>query len=93
MTALLRGSLATLVGSVSLFLASTALAEGEPCYNDVDCPGTACGDAVCNWSKLSSMSTPGDRKIFYCNPAGTQPMAQDGWCTTTAGCWMMTGWG
>ncbi|HEX2873157.1 MAG TPA: MYXO-CTERM sorting domain-containing protein [Polyangiaceae bacterium] len=85
MKALLRGTLATLVGSISLFVASTALAEGEACYNDDDCPGTACGDAVCNWTKTSKM--PMGEKGFYCNPAGTQtPVGKDGWCTTDDDC-------
>lgn len=84
MKALLRGTLATLVGSVSLFVASSALAEGEACYNDIDCPGTACGDAVCNWSKQTA--TPVGKMVFACNPAGSQPARQDGWCTTDADC-------
>src|SRR3954465_711025 len=85
MKALLRGSLATLVGSVSLFVASTALADGEACFNDIDCPGTACGDAVCNWKKPAT--TPMGSKTFACNPAGSQtPVGADGWCTTTADC-------
>jgi MYXO-CTERM domain-containing protein len=84
MRALLRGSLATLVGSVSLFVASTAFADGEACYNDIDCPGTACGDAVCNWSKQAAM--PMGTKVFACNPAGSQPDGKDGWCTTDTDC-------
>jgi len=85
MKALLRGSLATLVGSVALFVASTALADGEACYNDIDCPGTACGDAVCNWN--THATTPDGRKIFGCNPAGSQtPVGKDGWCEKTSDC-------
>jgi len=85
MKALLRGTLATLVGSVSLFVASTALADGEACFNDIDCPGTACGDPVCNWNKQAA--TPMGDKVFACNPAGSQtPVGKDGWCTTTAHC-------
>lgn len=84
MKVMLRRSLATLVGSLALFATSAALAEGEGCYNDVDCPGTACGDAVCNWSKQTT--APMGNKIFYCNPAGTQAEGRDGWCTTTADC-------
>ena len=84
MTSLLRASLATLLGSVSLLIATTAFAEGEACYNDIDCPGTACGDAVCNWSKVAI--APMGSKYFYCNPAGTQPEGEDGWCTTTDDC-------
>jgi MYXO-CTERM domain-containing protein len=85
MKALLRGSLATLVGSVALLVASTALADGEACYNDIDCPGTACGDAVCNWTKTAKV--PVGDKGFACNPAGSQtPVGHDGWCTTDADC-------
>jgi MYXO-CTERM domain-containing protein len=85
MKALLRGTLATLLGSVSLFVASTALADGEACFNDDDCPGTACGDPVCNWSKAAKM--PMGDKVFACNPAGSQtPVGKDGWCTTDDDC-------
>ena len=84
MKALLRGTLATLVGSVTLFVASTALADGEACYNDTDCPGTMCGDAVCNWPKPAT--NPTTEKPFYCNPAGTQAKKSDGWCTTDDNC-------
>jgi MYXO-CTERM domain-containing protein len=83
MKALLRGSLATFVGSVALFSASTAFAEGEPCINDTDCPGAECGGEVCNWNKPQ-----GDK--FTCNPAGTVApvggMPKDGWCTTVDNC-------
>ena len=84
MKALLRGSVAMLVASVALFAASTALAEGEACYVDKDCPGTACGDAVCNWTKLAPKAD--GTKTFYCNPAGTDAVGMDGWCTTDADC-------
>jgi hypothetical protein len=84
MKAFLSGSIAVLVGSAALFVASTALADGEPCYVDTDCPGTACGDAVCNWNKSAPM--PSGTKIFYCNPAGTDPVGADGWCQTDADC-------
>ncbi|MEP7053377.1 MAG: hypothetical protein ABJB12_23640 [Pseudomonadota bacterium] len=84
MKPLLRGSIATFVSSVALFVSSTAFAEGEPCYVDKDCAGTACGDAVCNWTKMSP--NPSGMKIFYCNPAGTDPVGTDGWCTTSADC-------
>jgi MYXO-CTERM domain-containing protein len=73
-----------LVGSVTLFVASTALADGEACFNDIDCPGTACGDAVCNWTK--SAATPMGDKTFACNPAGSQPATKDGWCTKDSDC-------
>jgi hypothetical protein len=73
------------VGSVALFVASTAFAEGEACYVDKDCPGTACGDAVCNWTKFAATAV--GMKQFYCNPAGSQtPVGSDGWCTTDADC-------
>src|SRR5436190_23490069 len=85
MKASLRASFAALASSVALLVASTALADGEACFNDDDCPGTACGDAVCNWSKMSA--TPMDEKVFFCNPAGTQtPKGHDGWCTVDADC-------
>jgi hypothetical protein len=85
MKALLRGTLATLVASCTLFAASTAFADGEACYNDIDCPGTACGDAVCNWTKTAA--SPMGSKIFACNPAGSQtPVGKDGWCTVDADC-------
>jgi MYXO-CTERM domain-containing protein len=85
MKALLRGSVAIWVGSMTLFAASTAFADGEACYNDSDCPGTACGDEVCNWTKMAP--TPnGVMKVFYCDAAGTQPAGAEGWCTTSADC-------
>lgn len=84
MKALLRGTFATLVASWTLFAASTAFADGEACYNDIDCPGTACGDAVCNWSKRAA--EPMGSKAFACNPAGSQPAGNDGWCTVDADC-------
>jgi MYXO-CTERM domain-containing protein len=84
MKAMLRGTLATLVGSMALLAASTAFAEGEACYNDIDCPGTACGDAVCNWTK--SAPVPMGMKVFACNPAGSQPAGADGWCTVDSDC-------
>ena len=84
MKRLLRGSIAMFFGSVALFAASTAFADGEACYVDRDCPGTACGDSVCNWNK--SAPVPNGSKLFYCNPAGTDPVGLDGWCTTDADC-------
>lgn len=85
MNSILRGTLASLVGSFALFAASTALADGEACFNDIDCPGTACGDAVCNWNKQAN--TPMGSKTFYCNPAGSQtPVGKDGWCTVDSDC-------
>lgn len=86
MKALLRGTLATLVGSVALFAASSASAAGEPCFNDNDCPGggQVCGGDVCNWNK--SHPTPDGNKAYTCNPAGTDPKPNDGWCTGDATC-------
>lgn len=86
MKALLRSSLATLVGCWMLSLTSVALAEGEACYNDDDCPGggNVCGGDVCNWNKMAAV--PQGEKIFYCNPAGTGSKGSDGWCTETSDC-------
>ena len=86
MKAFFRGSLATLVGSVALFAASTASAAGEACFNDNDCPGggQVCGGEVCNWNKLNA--TPVGDKAYTCNPAGTDPKPNDGWCTGDATC-------
>jgi MYXO-CTERM domain-containing protein len=81
MKASLRASFAPLIGSVVLLLSATSLAAGEPCINDIDCPGggDVCGGEVCNWNKPQ-----GDK--FTCNAAGTDPKKSDGWCTTTADC-------
>jgi MYXO-CTERM domain-containing protein len=79
MKALRRGLLSTLFGSALWLASSAALADGEPCINDIDCPGAECGGPVCNWSKPQ-----GDK--YTCNPAGTQTKGSDGWCTTDADC-------
>lgn len=79
MKASLRTSLATLVGSVALFIAPAAYAVGEPCYNDTDCPNAACGGDVCNWAMSHPM--PDGMKAYTCVAAGTDPKGQDGWCT------------
>ena len=84
MKVLLRGTLATLLGSVTLLFASAALAEGEPCYNDDDCPNPACGGDVCNWAKTAAK--PDGRKFFYCQAAGLEPKGTDGWCESEANC-------
>ena len=87
MKALLRGSLATLVGSMALFVASTALAAGEPCFNDNDCPGggQVCGGDVCNWGK-SNPAPVGD-KAYTCVVAGMDATkGNDGWCSGDATC-------
>jgi MYXO-CTERM domain-containing protein len=86
MKVMLRGSLAGLVSCFLLSLSATALAEGEACFNDDDCPGggAVCGGDVCNWNKLSA--TPDGDKIFFCNPAGTGVKGSDGWCTDSTDC-------
>lgn len=83
MKALLRRSLVALASGWTLLFASTAFAEGEPCFNDTDCPNPACGGDVCNWNK-SSPNPVGD-KVFYCQPAGMSPKGSDGWCTAASG--------
>ncbi len=56
--------------------------SGVACYNDTDCPGRACGDEVCNWTRTAV--APMGEKVFSCNAAGTQTKGRDGWCTTDA---------
>lgn len=84
MKASLRTSLATLVGSVALFVAPAAFAAGEPCFNDTDCPGggAVCGADVCNWN-VQHPAPVGDM-AYTCVTAGTDPKGQDGWCTFDA---------
>jgi MYXO-CTERM domain-containing protein len=84
MKALLRGWLATVLGSAVFMTAPLAFAEGEACFNDTDCPGTECGGEVCNWNKHHP--TPVGDKAYVCNPAGTSPKGSDGWCTTVDHC-------
>ncbi len=84
MKALLRGWLATALGSAVLMTASLAFAEGEACYNDTDCPGAECGGEVCNWNKHHA--TPVGDKAYVCNPAGSSPKGVDGWCTSVDNC-------
>jgi len=81
---MLRRSVATVVGSVTLLFASAAFAEGEACYNDTDCPITACGGDVCNWNKQAPVAM--GMKIFYCQKAGQAAKGMDGWCTTDDNC-------
>jgi hypothetical protein len=66
---------ATMTGHVS---------SGNACYNDRDCPDRECGGEVCNWNKIAT--NPMGEKLFFCNAAGSQPQAIDGWCTTDADC-------
>jgi hypothetical protein len=63
---------------------TTPAGDAEPCFNDSDCPVNSCGGQVCNWNK--SHERPTADKAFVCNPAGTDPQGQDGWCTTDADC-------
>jgi hypothetical protein len=90
MKAMLRRSVATVVGSVTLLFASAAFAEGEGCYDDTDCANPACGGDVCNWGKQGTKPpiTPDAKKVFYCQPAGQPGIAKgsDGWCTTDDNC-------
>lgn len=79
MKALLRASLASLVGSAALFSSSLALAMGENCLNDTDCPGAECGGEVCNWNLTNPVANID--KPYTCNPAGTDPKGKDGWCS------------
>jgi MYXO-CTERM domain-containing protein len=79
-----RAALALVGVLAALSIAQPAYAEGEPCLNDTDCPGSACGGEVCNWSKLAA--NPSGDKTFYCQPAGLAPPGADGWCTTDANC-------
>jgi MYXO-CTERM domain-containing protein len=85
MKALLRTSIATLVGSVALLVASAAFAAGEPCFNDTDCPGggAVCGGDVCKWGPMHA-SPVGD-KVYICQAAGMDPKGSDGWCTAENG--------
>jgi MYXO-CTERM domain-containing protein len=84
MKAWLHGSLSSMVFGFTLLFASSALAEGEACYNDTDCPNPACGGDVCNWSKTAAKAD--GQKIFYCQPAGRVAKGMDGWCTTNDNC-------
>jgi hypothetical protein len=87
MKASLRRSVATLVGSVALFVAPAAFAAGEPCFNDDDCPGggnTTCGGDVCNWSMSHPM--PDGDKVYTCVPAGSGTKGKEGWCTDNTDC-------
>ena len=83
MKASFRTSLATLVGSVALFVAPSAFAVGEPCFNDTDCPGgggDVCGGDVCKWGDMHAM--PVGEKVYICQAAGMDPKGSDGWCSS-----------
>jgi len=58
--------------------------DPAPCYNDTDCPGSACGGDVCDWTK--SHPRPIGDKVFLCAPASAMNRGHDGWCTTDANC-------
>lgn len=86
MKASLRTSLATLAGSAAFLFASAALAVGEPCFDDTDCPGgggDVCGGDVCKWGTMHAM--PDGKKVYICQAAGMDPKGSDGWCTSTNG--------
>jgi MYXO-CTERM domain-containing protein len=91
MKAMLRRSVGSLVASAALLLAPVALAAGEPCFNDTDCPGNGgdvCGGDVCSWNMPMKPVTD-ETKPYTCVGAGTDPKASkgtDGWCTTTEDC-------
>lgn len=71
-------------GLLVLSIAGAAMAEGEACFNDSDCPNPACGGDVCNWNKVAAQ--PIGDKVFYCQPAGLAQRGADGWCTVDADC-------
>jgi hypothetical protein len=85
-----RADQTAIAGSTSAAAGSSAMmptpsVEPAPCFNDTDCPGSACGGQVCNWT-LTHPKPVGD-KVFVCNPAGSQqPIGKDGWCTTDDNC-------
>jgi hypothetical protein len=58
--------------------------EPAACFKDTDCPQPYCGGQVCNWNKVSDRPM-GDR-FYQCNPAGSSPTGQDGWCVTDDDC-------
>jgi hypothetical protein len=58
--------------------------DPQPCFNDTDCPNSACGGEVCNWTKAHP--NPIGDKVFVCDPAGLQVKGRDGWCTSDANC-------
>ncbi len=50
-------------------------AQALSCVNDIDCPDSACGGQVCDYS-----GTP------TCKPAGTGKVGEDGWCSQDSDC-------
>jgi hypothetical protein len=85
-----RAGNAGIAGSTSAAAGSSVMmptpsGEPAPCFNDTDCPGSACGGQVCNWTLVHP--NPVGEKAFVCNPAGSQqPIGKDGWCTTDDNC-------
>ncbi|MEN9578033.1 MAG: hypothetical protein RJA70_1042 [Pseudomonadota bacterium] len=71
---------------VVLLATPAALAEGEPCFNDIDCPGggAVCGGDICNWQKISA--TPDGMKLYYCEPPSSERQGKEGWCTGDSTC-------
>ena len=67
-----RSAFALVAALAASLIAPAAVAEGEACFNDTDCPGFACGGEVCNWNKFAAV--PFEDKIFYCQPAGLAPV-------------------
>jgi hypothetical protein len=63
--------------SFALLLVWPRASLAADCVTDMDCPGTACGDQVCQW--VSSTS-------HVCQAAGSKSRGSDGWCNTTADC-------
>jgi hypothetical protein len=63
-----------LAGLVCLLASGGARAQS--CLNDIDCPDTACGGQVCDYTT----GTP------TCKAAGSQPKGMDGWCSQDSDC-------
>jgi len=63
-----------LAGLVCLLVSGSARAQS--CLNDIDCPDTACGGQVCDYTT----GTP------TCKAAGSQPKGMDGWCSQDSDC-------
>jgi MYXO-CTERM domain-containing protein len=69
--------LALSAAAIGLSVLGWAGSARAACVNDNDCPNAACGGEVCTYSNTGAT---------MCNPAGTGPAGQDGWCTTDANC-------